>query len=175
MGRTKRRPDCDDIYNDLRIQKAFSSLPSLRTLHISSPYALRSFVMSVEEVSQIMASICKVCPSLERLAFLVPSENLNFLYGLSNLEFLAITTPTFFDAAHFLSVMHSLPSLKMLRVRDKSCSSAFTPFILSQIPALREIQLKNDTTTSRLVVPEMMTALVQRHGNSVMSLSLIHI
>jgi hypothetical protein len=172
MGRSKRQSDCNATYDDFQIQKALLRLPGLRTLHISSTYTLRSFVMNNDEITEIMTSICKVCPSLERLAFLAPSENLNFLYGLPNLRFLAITTPSFFDAEHFISVMRSLPRLEGIRLRDKSCSSAFTPFILSQIPALKEIQLKDDTTSGRVVVPEMMDALVRRHGTSVISLHL---
>jgi hypothetical protein len=172
MGRMKKRPDCNAAYEEFRVQEAFSRLPSLRTLRISSTYTLGSFVMNNQEVAEIMTSICKACPSLERLAFLVPCENLNFLHGLSNLSFLAITTPTFFDADHFLSVMQSLPSLKRLRVRDRSCSSSFTPFILSHMPMLKELQLRNDTATGQLIIPEMMEALVRRHGNSINSVHL---
>lgn len=171
-GRTRRRPECDSTYNDSRIQKAFLRLSGLKTLHISSPYALRSFVMTNEEVSAIMSSICKVLPNLERLAFLVPSENLDFLYRLPNLRFLAITTPTFFDANHLVSVVSTLSKLKSFRVRDKSSSSAFARCILSHMPAMQEIQLKDDTTTGRVVVPEMMDALLQSHRDMVNALHL---
>lgn len=171
-GRTSRRLESSVAYNDLQIQNAFSRLPGLRTLHISSPYTLRSFIMNNEEVSEIMASISKVCPNLERLAFLVPSENLDFLYNLPNLNFLAITTPTFFDAEHFVLAVSALPNLSTFRIRDKSCSSAFTPSILSEMPALKEIQLKDDMTPGRVVVPEMMNALLEGHGTTVTSLHL---
>ncbi|QDS71535.1 hypothetical protein FKW77_005288 [Venturia effusa] len=171
-GRTRRRNECSTAYHGLHIRTAFSRLPGLRTLHISSPFTLKSFVMNNEEVSGIMDSISEACPNLERLAFLVPSENLNFLHNLPNLHFLAIATPTFFDAEHFLSAMSALPGLSAFRIRDKSCSLAFTPSILGQMPPLKEIQLKDDMAHGRVVVPAMMGALLDRHGATVTSLHL---
>ncbi|KAE9966658.1 hypothetical protein EG328_008785 [Venturia inaequalis] len=171
-GRKRRRQECTIAYSDFHVQEAFSKLPGLQTLHISSSFTLKSFVMNTEEVSQIMVSISKMCPHLERLAFLVPSENLDFLYNLPKLQVLAITTPTFFDAEHFLSAVSSLSHLSTFRIRDKGCSSAFTPSILSQMPPLNEIQLKDDMTPGRVVVPEMMNVLLERHGATVTSLHL---
>lgn len=96
-GRKARLSDCNNAYNDSELQTSFSRLPGLRTLHISQPFTLGSFVMNTKEVEEIMVSIFKRCPNLQRLAILVPVENLDFLYNLPELQVLAMATPLFFE------------------------------------------------------------------------------